>query len=404
MQIGAGLAAVEQQPLMRISTRTHRSLLRAAPPIRHPWQVVLIFCAAYLGVILALNDFDVKTFVTIGSCYSSCEFDLSEGCPAGTENGYDGQYAYYIARNPGGAAGCMDVAAYRYQRILLPALGYVFSFGSDTLIPAVFVTANLIALLVGVRLLGDLLAALGVSRWYALVYGLFFGTVVGVRLSTVEPLAYGLVIAAVWEHQQPKPRIWLQALLLLAAALTKETTLPFAAAFILYAAVHRRWAEALRLGLVVGVPFIVWQAALYAWLGAPGIGSGGGGATPFEVVPYNGVWRIFTETGNLAVFLVVGSLAFGVAVLPSLWGLWATLREFWQRRADAHFYAYLHAVNAALMAFVPFSTYREFLGIFRFVVPLVLTHLLFAGLRYRGRRALIYSTLWLLSLLFVVAG
>lgn len=387
----------------QVSSRTtSRARTRAA--FRRPWQVVLAFCLVYLGAIFALNGFDTKAFVTIGSCYATCDFDPARGCPDGTENGYDGQYAYYFARDPGGSPGCMDVAAYRIQRILLPALGYLLSFGVDALIPVVFVVANLTALVVSVALLEDLLVALRVSRWYALVYGLFFGTVAGVRLSTAEPLAYGLVIGALWVRQQENSRPWIEALLLLAAALTKETTLPFVAALMLYDGVHGRWRDALRLGLIVGVPFALWQLVLYGWLGTFGVGSGGGGATPFEVVPYNGVWRIFTDTENLRVFLVVGTLAFGVAVLPSLWGLWATACEFRRRGKQAHLYAYLHLTHAALMAFVPFSTYREFLGIFRFVVPLVLTHLLFAGLRYRGRRPLIYATLWLVGLLFVVMG
>lgn len=387
----------------QVSSRTtSRASTRAA--FRRPWQVVLAFCLVYLGAIFALNGFDTKAFVTIGSCYATCDFDLAQGCPDGTENGYDGQYAYYFARDPGGSPGCMDVAAYRIQRILLPALGYLLSFGVDALIPVVFVAANLIALVVSVALLEDLLVQLRVSRWYALVYGLFFGTVVGVRLSTTEPLAYAFVLGALWVRQQEHPRPWIEALLFAAAAFTKETTLPFVAALMLYDGVHGRWRDALRLGLIVGVPFALWQLVLYGWLGAFGVGSGGGGATPFEVVPYNGVWRIFTDTKNLRVFLVVGTLAFGVAVLPSLWGLWATAREFRRRGTQAHLYAYLHFTHAALMAFVPFSTYREFLGIFRFVVPLVLTHLLFAGLRYRGRRPFVYSTLWLVGLLFVVAG
>ena len=196
----------------------------------------------------------------------------------------------------------MDVAAYRIKRILLPALGYLLSFGVDAQIPVVFVVANLTALVVSVALLEDLLVALRVSRWYALVYGLFFGTVAGVRLSTAEPLAYGLVIGALWVRQQENSRPWIEAPLLLAAALAKETTLPFVAALMLYDAVQGRWRSAIRLGLVVGVPFALWQLVLYGWLGTFGVGSGGGGATPFEVVPYNGVWRIFTDTENLRVF------------------------------------------------------------------------------------------------------
>ena len=56
------------------------------------------------------------------------------------------------------------------------------------------------------------------------------------------------------------------------------------------------------------------------------------------------------------------------------------------------------------MAFVPFSTYREPLGVFRFIVGLVLAHLLYAALRYPRARAMVYSTLWLTLLIYLVAG
>ena len=110
-----------------------------------PWQVVLVFCLVYLGAILAANGFDMKAFVPLGSCYSSCDFDAEQGCPEGTEQGYDGQFAYYIARDPGSSAGCMDVAAYRTQRILLPMIGYALSFGVNDLIPVVVLRVNLLA-------------------------------------------------------------------------------------------------------------------------------------------------------------------------------------------------------------------------------------------------------------------
>jgi len=370
-------------------------------------MVVLAFCLVYLAVILALNAGDVKAFVTIGSCYSSCHFRLDQGCPPGTKNGYDGQYAYYIARDPGGSLGCMDVPAYRYQRILLPVLGRALSFGVDSLIPVVFVVVNLIALVGSTALVEHLLVERGVSRWYALVYGLFFGSVVGVRLSTAEPLAYGLAILAIWLSRRTPERPWLIALALLAAMLAKETTGPFVAGFVLWYAAHRRWRDAALVTLMVGVPFALWQLYLYRWIGEFGAGPGGGGTSSFEIIPYNGMWRIYTDTGSLAVFLLLGGLFIPSVVVPSAWGVWATLRELWRERhrlPDTHLYTWLHLANAGIVAFVPFSTYREFLGIFRFIAGMVITHLLYTALRYPGRRPLIYSTLWILLLLFVVSG
>jgi len=163
--------------------------------------------------VFVANSADPKVFVTIGTCYSSCE-GFKGSCPVGTSNGYDGQYAYYIARDPANAAPCQDVAAYRYQRILLPILGWLLAVGVENWIPLAFVVINLTALVGSTALLERLLIEQGVSRWYALVYGLFVGVFMGVRLSTTEPLAYGLVIAAIWfggaggPGRKPQPSPW----------------------------------------------------------------------------------------------------------------------------------------------------------------------------------------------------
>ncbi len=248
-------------------------------------------------------------------------------------------------------------------------------------------------------LLEDLLAAERVSRWYALSYGLFVGLVMAVRLSTSEPLAYGLVVAAIWCGVRHKP--WQAAILLALAVLAKETTALFAAGYLLYFVLSRRWQDALRLALIVGVPFVAWQVALYVWLGQFGAGSGGAKASAFEIVPFLGVLKIATE-GSLAAFIVLGLLFILPAViLPALWALWHTLRDVRLKRADL--YACLLLTNAAIIPFIPFSTYREFLGLLRFVPGLVLMVVLYAA-RHHHRRPLLYSTLWIVLILFVASG
>jgi hypothetical protein len=363
-----------------------------------PWAIVLILSLIYLGVIFAANDADPKVFVTLGKCFSQCTGNDGSNCEKGTE-GYDGQFAYYIARDPSGSPDCLDVPAYRLQRILLPALGRLLSLGQPALIPWAFVLINLIALVGGTALLESLLVAERASRWYALSYGLYVGVFMAVRLSTTESLAYGLVIAGIWFGQQD--RLWLAAGMLALAGLAKEMTGLFAVGYVLYFVLHHRWWNAIRLGAGVGLPFAAWQIALVAWVGQFGIGSGGALATPFEIVPYNGVWRIAFD-GSLAAFLVLGLLlVIPAAVLPSLWALRETIRDLYHKRWDL--YTCLLFTNAAIMPFVPFSTYREFLGLLRFIPGLVLMVVLYAAHTQR-RRPLLYSTLWIVLLLFVAAG
>lgn len=371
-----------------------------AQALARPWALVLLLETVYLAVILALNGGDALAFVTLGECFSACQGADGTSCPAGSE-GYDGQFAYYIARDPLGAPDCLDAPAYRLQRILLPALARVLSLGRAAPIPWALVAVNLAALVGGTAALEALLRAERASRWYALSYGLFAGVFMAVRLSTPEPLAYGLVLGALLAERRGRHG-W-AALALALAALTKETTLFFAAGLALWYTWERRWRDLARLSVVVGAPFVAWQVALYAWLGRFGVGSGGALATSFELIPYNGVWRIgYDPSGSWAALLILGGLFIvPSAVLPSAWALWRALRDVARRHCTL--YACVLLTNAAIMPFLPFSTYREFLGLLRFMPGLVIALVLYAA-HERLRRPLLYSTLWIVLLMFAVAG
>src|SRR5262245_11107745 len=128
-------------------------MIHPMPRLRiRPWMVVTILCLLYVLFVVAQNNGDPRALVTIGNRFSNGE-------PEGTE-GYDGQFVYYIARDPSTAAQYIDVPAYRFQRILLPALGRVLAFGQEPLIPWALLVVNLIALGVGTALLERLLVEL----------------------------------------------------------------------------------------------------------------------------------------------------------------------------------------------------------------------------------------------------
>lgn len=373
-------------------------------------MVALGLCLLYLTVL----------FVRSGRV---TEFIL----PAQTgQVGYDGQFTYYIALDPLHAAARIarvcdvtlpgypgpryvpelhrtlgkmldcEMPAYRYQRILHAALARLLALGQPALVPWAMLAINLAALALGTWALGALLAAERVSAWYALVYGLFGGIFFAVRVSTTEPLAYGLVLLAIYFAMRPPGRVLIAALMLALAALAKETTLFFVAGLAAYYLFTGRWRDMLRLSLIALVPFIVWQFVLRVWLGQFGIGSGGSGATPFEIIPYNGIWRILGLQAGIwqgAALLALAFFPVASAMLPSLWALWRSVSDFLRRQW--HPYVFLLGANAIIFPFVPFSTYVEPLGIIRFLPGLVISVLLYAALR-KHRRALLYSTLWLL--------
>ena len=366
---------------------------------------LLLLIYAYALVVSYDNPL---ALVTIGARYAPPFLDAY----AYSDEGYDGQSAYYIARLGWEAVPYLDVPAYRLQRILLPVLGAAqarLAGGTEGLHYALLVV-NLLALGGGTLALEKLLEHFGASRWLALGYGLSVGVFGAARLTTTETLAYGLVVTALLAAVQQ--RVGLAAALLGLAGLAKETALIFVAAYGLWWAWQRDMG---RLGMTLslgGGPFALWQLVLYRQVGAFGVGSGGEQATSFELLPFAGVLRILTE-GNLNIFLALLPILFLFVLLPTLWALaqtWQDMRTEWaiQRgnyprteRGGISSWTCFLGLNALVMPFVPFSTYREILGILRFIVGLQVAIIAYAAFK-RQRRVLVYSTLWALTSLFVI--
>jgi hypothetical protein len=354
---------------------------------QRPWVVVLILTCAYVALTLARYGGDPLSFALVGTRYS-------EGDPAGSP-GYDGQFAYYIARDPSTGWRYCDAPAYRYQRILYPLLAWLLALGRESWVPWTLIVVNVLALTAGTYFTERLLARHGASRWYALSYGLYGGLVAGVRLDLTEPLAYGLVQGGLW--------LWVgrrrlpAAGLLAAAALAKETALIAVGGLLLHLALEGRWRRGLALGLSTGVPFALWQGILWLWLGAPGLGSGGAMATPFEVLPFMGLLRVAAV--SLPAFLLLAAVEGPLFALPSVWGVATAGRDLFRGRR--HPWVANLALQSAVLPFLPFSTWREPLAMARLATGLVAATLLYGALR-RSRRVLPYSLLWLATLALLV--
>ena len=240
----------------------------------------------------------------------------------------------------------------------------------------------------GTMCVAGILRIFEVSAWYALAYGLFPGLLLAVRLDLPEPLAYGLTAGGLFATQRGKHGCaW--ALISL-AIFAKETVLPFAVALELAYLLERRWGRALGLAAVAGVPFLVFQGWLFRTFGTLGLSSGGEMATGFELIPFWGILRI----GEFSwVYLAAMLLVFGpTVVLPAVWGIIAAGRKLWNNEIDVVALALF--LNALLIPFIPFSTYRETGGLLRFVCGLALAVILFAA-RYKLWRVLNYSLFWL---------
>lgn len=355
-----------------------------------PASLVGFFLLAYVGWVLANAGGDPTVLATLGDGFANGE-------PVG-EPGYDGQFTYWMARDPrpSAAAPHLDVPAYRYQRLLYPLLAWALALGSPAWVPWTLLLVGAASQVAGTRVVEAWLAEHGFSRWYALTYGLWPGLVMAVRLDLAEPLAYGLAAGALLAHA--RGRLGLAALCLASALLAKETALTFAAALLGWALWARHWRALAGYALAL-LPAAGLQLLLLHWFGRLGLGSGGYLGTPFEWIPYMGLWRIASV--SVPAFALLAALALPLAVLPSACGLVAAVRRLWQRDVSPAVLAL--GANAALVAAMPFSTFREPLGLIRLLTGLVLAAVLF-GAQARSPRVLRYALFWLSALVLAVRG
>src|SRR5579871_4588194 len=112
------------------NTRSESGAKRRSTRIR-PWMVVTILCLIYLVAILLIYK-NVLEFVRPGARFAGT---WSSYIRNQNDDGYDGQFDYYIALDPANAPLHLDVPAYRYQRVLYPMLARVVVLGQASLIP-----------------------------------------------------------------------------------------------------------------------------------------------------------------------------------------------------------------------------------------------------------------------------
>lgn len=347
-----------------------------------PTGITFLVLMLYLGSILARSGGDPLAFVRIGERYQV------EG--AVDAEGYDGQFVYFIARDPTPetVASFLDVPAYRYQRILLPLLGRALSFGQEALLPWGLLLIGVASHLAGVGLVARLLENLGANRWFALVYGLYAGLLLGVRLILPEPLALMLVALAFLAGRKQRPVLQWAAFGL--AVFAKETMLLFVAGQFLSELLRRNGRAAAGLIAFAVLPYAGFQFWLSRVFGEVGLASGGAMATAFEAVPFMGLIRIGSYSGWLLLAFAIVTVPF--FYVPAVWGVLRGLREILRGRGGPLACSLL--CNAVVLPFLPFSTVREPGGLFRFGAGLVLAVLLFGADRGE-RKVLRTSMLWL---------
>jgi len=356
-------------------------------PLRliRPWMVVLLLAGLYCLATLAAKNWDPMSFVLIGRQYDPVR---------GTERlGYDGQFAYQIAVDPSGAPDKLDIPAYRYQRILYPMAVRLLGLGNPSLIPWMMILINIISVTLGTLATELILTAHGRNRWFALVYGLFAGQMLSLRLDLTEPLAFMLAQWGVLYFDR-KHYGW-SGMWFALAGLTRELTLLFPAACALSLLVQdRNWRGAVW-GLLTALPFALWQVFLRFWLGSWGVSSGGAFASSFEIIPYRGWWGYHTPETDI--FILFSIFVLLVALIPATAGIATGVRKLWQGRRGTGVFILL--INSLIFPFLPTSNVLNPPGLIRVVIGLTAAVLDYGAMEGSGK-ALRFSLLWLFLLAF----
>lgn len=353
--------------------------------IIHPWVIVALFSFLYCLFTLQQNNWDPMSFVLVGN-----QFDPNQGV---REMGYDGQFAYQIAKDPSNAFPFLDVPAYRYQRILYPIIVFVLSLGNVAFVPWLLILVNLFSLVLGTLATEKILLKYGHSRWYAIAYGSFAGLILSLRLNLTEPLAFALVQWGVLYFDRGK--LWKSLPFFALAALTRELTLLFAAASVMTLWASKQYPKGILWGFGTIFPFAVWQVYLKIWFGEWGIGSGGARASSFELIPFRGWWGY--ANNDSSIFLLLSIFVLLVALIPATVGVFISLKAI--LKGNYGFGVWILLLNAIIFPFLPTSNVLNLPGLIRITIGLVIGFLNFGAIE-TSHRALRYSQLWLLLLVF----
>ena len=350
-----------------------------------PWILISLLTTFYCMYTLEEQNWDPMSFVMIGK-----QFDPTQGV---TEMGYDGQFAYQIAKDPANAAAFLDEPAYRYQRILYPFLAHLLSLGNIDVIPWMLILINIVSLILGTIATEELLIHHNHSRWYALAYGAFAGLLLSLRLNLTEPLAFAFVQWGILFFD--RGYLWRSLPFFALAALTRELTLFFAAACVITLLANKHYRSGVVWGLGVVIPFGLWQIFLRLWLGEWGVNSGGARASSFELIPFRGWWGY--PYNDPEIFMLLSIFILLVALIPAMAGLIASLRALWNGQQNLGVWILLF--NVIIFPFLPTSNVLNLPGLLRITIGLVVAVLNYGAIE-SSKRALRYSQLWLILLVF----
>jgi hypothetical protein len=253
--------------------------------------------------------------------------------------GYDGQFFYFIALDPVGAAPYLGDPSYRYSRIGYPLVARAVALGDPSRVREALVLVNGLAIALATFLLASILVRWGESCWWSLLLATYPGLMLSAFVrDTPEPLAVALALGGTWvltgTRRLTGRRAAAAGLLFAAGALTRETALLFALPAA--AALIRERRPALILAATSLLPYLAWRAFLVDHYG------GLGGEHLLSALPFAGLFE--ARPWNADRWLVVFSV-----IVPVLVALGFTARRAFVRASPL--VAYVVIANCLLIVF-----------------------------------------------------
>lgn len=306
--------------------------------------VAALLLLIFVGWVLTNFNWDPMAFVMAGTRFSQLD-------PAGTK-GYDGQYAFYMARDPLNSLPHIDMPTHRYQRILYPVLAWGLSGGGQpVLLPWMMLLINLVATSAAVGLLAQLLFWRAASPWYALVLIFYIGQLFALRADLNEPLAITLSLAGwlVWEKDRLRPAVVLFAL----AGLAKEVGLVIPAGLVAWELIRQNWRRAALLAVGSFRPYLVVFGLLRVRFDAVAA------VTTPSFIPFSGIRHLKDPVNEIVAAIWVIS----PAIVAGVWAL-LDLRRKTLFSAQGHVIVLVLA-QVALVAMMPRPTWEDPLAVLR---------------------------------------
>jgi len=320
------------------------------------------------------------------------------GLEATAHEGYDGQFAYYMALDPLNARYHMDSPSYRYGRVLYPAIAWVTALGQPGAIPYTLLAINLLAITATVWVLGAFLRRRGLSAWWAAVYGFFPGLMICVATDLTEPLAYFLGTAALLLLLEREPPLLVWAGFVFALAmLARETTAVFVVVGAAWLAFGSREGQRIASGRSVAlllaiafVPYGAYRLLLDRWLGT-GLQEDKVSPTPFGgFADYP-----LDDRHRLILFVVIVPALIWLAL-----AVWSAFRSGFDVAR-----ALLTSSVAVFIVWLPPDVYIGLQSAYRVLVPIVVSAvLLLPQLRFRLRGDVLLVAVCSLTLAWAVIG